>query len=261
MFTEDIRMKVVKSTDISVLDVSVSLIQSGWLKEDTWKRSNLGISVNSFDYLGAYSTTHLIQIHRWWYSGEVESVYNVHVRTKGSLLTVRSLSPWVQNVWVRIPQVGHLVWHGTVVPSGSSRQEETILSQYFVDVVKDKRTKINSSSGGVTFLTTFTTRGNLWLICQGPNIWSGNLTRSGSKGPVRSREENWRDTSSPDFSLVGLVYTDLCGSLLDTTMIPVTWCGLNKYLDLIILEEINKEDTNNPPHTTYSLVNTPTNLH
>jgi hypothetical protein len=29
MFTEDIHMKVVKSTDISVLDVSVSLIQSG----------------------------------------------------------------------------------------------------------------------------------------------------------------------------------------------------------------------------------------
>ncbi len=29
-------------------------------------------------------------------------------------LWVRSLSPWVENVWVRTPQVGNLVWYGVV---------------------------------------------------------------------------------------------------------------------------------------------------
>jgi len=49
-------------------------------------------------------------------------------------------------------------------------------SQYFVDVVKDKRTKttfLNSCSGSATFLTpfccTFTTRESLELICQVQN--------------------------------------------------------------------------------------------
>ena len=40
---------------------------------------------------------------------------------------------------------------------------------------------LNSSSGGVVFLTPRTTRGSLSLICQVQNTWSGNLTSSGTK--------------------------------------------------------------------------------
>jgi hypothetical protein len=40
-------------------------------------------------------------------------------------LWVRSLSPRVENVWVRTPQVGNLVWYGAVA-ARSRRQEETI---------------------------------------------------------------------------------------------------------------------------------------
>ncbi len=57
--------------------------------------------------------------------------------------------------------------------------------QYFVDVVKDKRTKNKNlefliGPGVVTFLTTSMTRGSLYLIWQGRNIWFGNSTRSGN---------------------------------------------------------------------------------
>ncbi len=53
------------------------------------------------------------------------------------------------------------------------------------------------------------------------------------------------------FSRVGLVQTDLCGSLLDTTMIDLMW---DKQAPEVILEEINKEDTHTPhTHTHYLL--------
>ncbi len=47
------------------------------------------------------------------------------------------------------------------------------------------------------------------------------------------------------FSLVGLVQTDLRGSLLDTTMIDLMW---TKQVSEIIFQEMNKEDTHTP-HT------------
>jgi hypothetical protein len=63
--------------------------------------------------------------------------------------------------------------------------------------------------------------------------------------PVTSR--------SPErfFSRMGLVQTDLRGSLLDTTMIDLMWA---KQVPDIIFQEMNKEDTHTPhTHTHYQL--------
>ena len=60
-------------------------------------------------------------------------------------------------------------------------------------------------------------------------------------------------SASPErfFSRVGLVQTDLRGSLLDTTMIDLMWA---KQAPEIIFQEMNKEDTNTPhTHTHYLL--------
>ncbi len=60
-------------------------------------------------------------------------------------------------------------------------------------------------------------------------------------------------SESPErfFSRVVLVQTDLCGSLLDTTMIDLMWA--KQVLD-IIFQEMNKEDTHTPhTHTHYLL--------
>jgi hypothetical protein len=60
-------------------------------------------------------------------------------------------------------------------------------------------------------------------------------------------------SASPErfFSRVGLVQTDLHGSLLDTTMIDLMWA---KQVPYIILQEMNEEDTHTPhAHTHYLL--------
>ena len=51
-------------------------------------------------------------------------------------------------------------------------------------------------------------------------------------------------SASPErlFSSVGLVKSELWGRLLDTTLIDVTGCGLNKHPELN-LKEINRNDT------------------
>ncbi len=60
-------------------------------------------------------------------------------------------------------------------------------------------------------------------------------------------------SASPErfFSRVGLVQTDLHGSLLDTTMIDLMWV---KQVPYIIFQEMNEEDTHTPhAHTHYLL--------
>jgi hypothetical protein len=60
-------------------------------------------------------------------------------------------------------------------------------------------------------------------------------------------------STSPErfFRRVGLVQTDLCGNLLDTTMIDLMW---SKQVPDIIFQEMNKEDTHTPhSHSHYLL--------
>ncbi len=71
------------------------------------------------------------------------------------------------------------------------------------------------------------------------------------------------DTStSPErfFSRVGLVQTDLCGSVLNTTMIDLMW---DKQSPLIMFQEMIKRihTHHTHTHTTYSLTDLPIHIH
>jgi hypothetical protein len=54
-------------------------------------------------------------------------------------LWVRRLSPRVDNVWARAPQVRNLLWYGPVWDVNIFEASKKDKPQYFVEVVKDKR--------------------------------------------------------------------------------------------------------------------------
>ncbi len=125
-------------------------------------------------------------------------------------------------------------------------------SQYCVDKVKDKRRNKNNN---LEFLI-----GWCGFPDPKPDTWEplGWWKQHHQEFPdlVRMARQYLTipDTSvSPErfFSCVGLVQTDLCGSLLDTTMIDLMW---SKQARDVIFQEMNKEDTHTPhTHTQYLL--------
>ena len=163
---------------------------------------------------------------------------------------MRSLSPRVENAWVRTPQVrgGKPLWD-TDKPFETSRREKP---HNFVDVVKENGLEtiiLSSSSDDVTFLTPFMTRGRDY------HFKSLCLLRN--------------------YSVVWDVQTNLWGILLD--MIDLlcvhyrwgpnywyedclkfklwleTWCGLKKNLKSSWTKRSRRGHTHTHTHTHYIL--------